>query len=123
MKLSHLRKIIALCAAIAVMCAATCKASHAAEAEIQVYVSLPWLSSMARFIVGTTIKIRQALAWNQAGELRNASRPPKGAVVIALDPHDAARFGLSRGDAGNAAVKPVGSSVSEPAYAENFLRA
>jgi hypothetical protein len=73
--------------------------SYAAQAERTVYASLPWLSGMARFIVGTTMKIQPASTWSASGELRPV-KLPKGASVIALDPLDASRMGLVKGDGG-----------------------
>jgi hypothetical protein len=65
-----------------------------------VYATLPWITSMARFIVGSTIKIEPLTAWNETGVLRNIRRVPTGAAVIALDPLDAKRHGLAAGRAG-----------------------
>jgi len=76
------------------------KISYAAEAERVVYASLPWLASMASFIVGPTMKIQSVSVWNSSGELRVPRRPPQGSTIIALDPQDASRLGLVRGEAG-----------------------
>jgi len=74
--------------------------SYAAETEQVVYASLPWLSSMASFIVGPTIKIRSVSTWSASGELRVSKKPPKGSTIIALDPMDASRLGLVQGEPG-----------------------
>jgi hypothetical protein len=55
---------------------------------------------MARFIVGTTMKIQPASSWAQNGALRNSRKPPGDATVIALDPLDAARLNLKPGQKG-----------------------
>jgi hypothetical protein len=68
--------------------------------ETPVYATLPWITSMARFIVGSTIKIEPLTAWNGTGTLKNLHRVPNNAAVIALDPLDAKRHGLSAGRAG-----------------------
>jgi hypothetical protein len=58
-----------------------------------VYASLPWLSGIARFIVGTTIKVQSASVWNSSGNLvAPRAKPPADASVIALDPKDAGRL-------------------------------
>ena len=74
--------------------------SRASEAGQAVYVSLPWMSSMASFIVGTTMSVHSVSTWNNSGELRVPRTPPKGSVVIALDPMDASRIGLVHGEPG-----------------------
>ena len=101
-----MKKIILRLCAFAVVCAMlsgvlfTAMPARAAEPGMTVYASLPWLSGMARFIVGTTIKIQSASAWNSSGELRIPRKLSKNSTVIALDPQDASRFGLVRGEAG-----------------------
>ncbi|MDR1651262.1 MAG: hypothetical protein LBR87_05700 [Synergistaceae bacterium] len=70
-------------------------------AEIpSVYASQPWLAGMARFIVGTTMRIVSASVWNSSGTLRVPRRVPQGASLIALDPADAGRFGFAAGQPG-----------------------
>lgn len=68
-----------------------------APAPVAVYTTLPWLTEMSRFIVGTTVKILPLTDWGGSGALKTLRRPPQGAVVIALDPKDAARYGLKPG--------------------------
>jgi hypothetical protein len=65
-----------------------------------VYTTLPWITSMARFIVGSTIDIHPLSVWNGTGALRNVRRVPNDGIVIALDPSDAQRYGLKPGRAG-----------------------
>jgi hypothetical protein len=85
------------CAVCAIMCAGTLRAE---ETPPVIYASLPWLSGVARFIVGTTIDIQEASQWNASGALRIPRKLPQGAALVALDPADAARFGISRGEEG-----------------------
>jgi hypothetical protein len=94
-----MRGLVVAAAIIASLVCFSSLRSDAAESPVVVYTSLPWLSGMARFIVGTTMKVQSASQWNAAGELRSSGRIPAGAKVIALDPQDAARLGPSRGDA------------------------
>ena len=105
MKLPNITKIVALICFIAVYSAVMAGflppgVSQAAAEEQIVYVSLPWLASMARFIVGSTVRIQSVSVWNASGELRVSRRPPNGSVIIALDPLDASRLGLVRGEEG-----------------------
>ncbi|MDR1019719.1 MAG: hypothetical protein LBL73_03090 [Synergistaceae bacterium] len=65
-----------------------------------VYVTLPWITGMARFIVGSTINVYPLSAWNETGTLKNVRRVPGDAPVIALDPLDAKRYGLEAGRLG-----------------------
>jgi hypothetical protein len=55
---------------------------------------------MARFIVGSTMKIQPVATWNASGVLRTARKLPQNATVIALDPIDALKFGISKGQEG-----------------------
>lgn len=68
--------------------------SFAADQTPSAYTTSPWLSSMSQFIVGTTIKIQPLSHWSEDGRLVPARRPQSGGAVIALDPKDAARYGL-----------------------------
>lgn len=68
-----------------------------APAPVAVYTTQPWLTQMSRFIVGTTVKILPLTDWSESGALKTLRRPPQGAIVIALDPKDAARYGLKPG--------------------------
>ena len=105
MKLPSLKKFTASYYIVAVLCAVLVGLLppsgilHAAETGQVVHASLPWLASMASFIVGPTIKIQSVSAWNASGELRVSRRPPNDSIVIALDPLDASRLGLVRGEA------------------------
>jgi hypothetical protein len=65
-----------------------------------VYTTLPWITSMARFIVGSTIGIHPLSSWGETGALRNIRRVPNDGIVIALDPSDAKGYGLKPGRAG-----------------------
>ena len=106
MKLPSLEKFAAICCVTTVLCMVLAgflppsEISYAAETEQVVYVSLPWLSSMAGFIAGSTIKIQSVSTWNASGELRVSKKPPKNSTIIALDPLDSSRLGFIRGDAG-----------------------
>jgi hypothetical protein len=53
------------------------------------------MTNMARFIVGSTMKIQPMSSWNDLGVLKIAKRLPKDAVIIALDPKDAEKYGLA----------------------------
>jgi hypothetical protein len=66
----------------------------AAEPVITIQTTLPWLGSMARFIVGSTINIQQVASWTDAGALKTPRRIPRNIPTIALDPADAAAFGF-----------------------------
>jgi hypothetical protein len=73
----------------------------AAQGEVpSVYVTLPWITGMARFIVGSTIKLQPLSVWNETGTLKSIRRVPNDAPVIALDPLDAKRYGLETGRPG-----------------------
>ena len=106
MKLPYLKKFAALCFVVIAFYMVLAgflppyEISHAAGTEQIVYVSLPWLSSMAGFIAGSTIKIQSVSTWNASGELRVSKKPPKNSTIIALDPLDSSRLGFIRGDAG-----------------------
>jgi hypothetical protein len=52
---------------------------------------------MARFIVGSTMKIHPMSSWNNSGSLKTLRRAPRNAIVIALDPSDAEKYGLKPG--------------------------
>ncbi|MDR1943516.1 MAG: hypothetical protein LBQ19_01710, partial [Synergistaceae bacterium] len=65
-----------------------------------VYATLPWITNMAGFIVGSTMKVQPLSSWNESGALRTLRRVPQDAAVIALDPEDARRYGL-KPDRGN----------------------
>jgi hypothetical protein len=67
-----------------------------AESVPVVYTTLPWMTKMARFIAGSTMKVRPMSSWNDNGSLKIARNTPRDAVVIALDPHDAEKFGLEK---------------------------
>jgi hypothetical protein len=84
-----------LCAACMIVGAGM---SRAAETPEVIYVSLPWLAGATRFIVGSTIDIQEASSWNASGALRIPKKLPQEARVVALDPTDASRFGMARGD-------------------------
>jgi hypothetical protein len=73
---------------------------HAAETPPVIYASLPWLADVTRFIVGSTADIREASLWNASGALRIPRKLPRGAQLVALDPADASRFGMARGETG-----------------------
>jgi hypothetical protein len=91
----RLAKIIApLCVAALMMHGPV----YAADTVPAVYASLPWLSGIARFIVGTTIKIQSASVWNSSGAVTAPRLKLRDAPLIALDPKDAARLGFAIGD-------------------------
>jgi hypothetical protein len=73
---------------------------RAAETPPVIYASLPWLAGVTRFIVGTTASVQEASLWNASGALRISKKLPQGALVVALDPADASRFGMVRGETG-----------------------
>jgi hypothetical protein len=75
-------------------------ASGATAEPPSVYVTLPWMTGMARFIVGSTIKVQSLSAWSETGALKSVRRVQPGAHVIALDPLDAKRYGLEAGRQG-----------------------
>lgn len=70
--------------------------AFAADFPPLVYVTQPWLTSMARFIVGSTMTVQPLFAWSQSGTMLTLRRPSSGIPVIALDPIDASRYGLKR---------------------------
>jgi hypothetical protein len=82
------------CAVCAIAGAGTLRA---AETPRTVYASLPWLAGVTHFIVGTTINVQEASQWNMSGALRIPKKLPQTATLIALDPADAARFGMVKG--------------------------
>ena len=86
-----------LCAVCAI---ASAGEACAAETPQMIYTSLPWLGGVTRFIVGTTANVQEASQWNASGALRIPKRLPQRATLIALDPVDAARFGMARGEEG-----------------------
>jgi hypothetical protein len=92
----YAKKTIPLFIAILAVCLLSAGAALCAAETPVVYTSLPWLSGMARFIVGATMKVQSSSSWSSSGELRVPRKPPKNATVIALDPLDASRLGLSR---------------------------
>ena len=49
---------------------------------------------MARFIAGTTIRIQPLTSWTETGTLRTLRKLERDAVVIALDPKDAAAHNI-----------------------------
>lgn len=69
-------------------------AASAAPPAPAVYVTSPWLASMAQFVVGTTINAQPLSAWSGDGRLSSVRKIPAGGDVIALDPKEAARYGL-----------------------------
>lgn len=73
-------------------------AATAAQGQQVVYTTLPWLSKMARFIAGATIKVQPIVQWKEDGALTRAIRNiPDSATIIALDPDDAKTYGFSTG--------------------------
>lgn len=83
--------------------ALSCSAAtlHAAEAPpVTVDVTLPWLSEMARFIVGSTMQVRPLTAWDAQKGTKALRRVEKDALIIALDPKDGARHGVTKGRKG-----------------------
>jgi hypothetical protein len=61
---------------------------------VTVCTTLPWITSMAQFIAGSTIRIQPLTTWTDAGTLRTLRRPDRSAIVIALDPKDALIGGI-----------------------------
>ena len=82
-------------ASAAFFCVPSIAVCAPAQAAPDVYTTLPWITSMARFIVGSTLNIRPLSSWTEAGTLRNARRVPDDGVLIALDPSDARRYNIS----------------------------
>ncbi|MDR3355297.1 MAG: hypothetical protein LBO21_09675 [Synergistaceae bacterium] len=72
-------------------------ACQAAEAPLKIQTTLPWLESVARFIVGATAEIKSVSWWTEAGSLRSPRRIARDVPTIALDPRDAASFGFKDG--------------------------
>ncbi|MDR1481378.1 MAG: hypothetical protein LBI74_01995 [Synergistaceae bacterium] len=83
-----------LAAAIFLWLAVECSA---AEKTIKIQTTLPWLESMARFIVGATAEINSISWWTDAGTLRSPRRIARDMPTIALDPRDAVSFGFKNG--------------------------
>lgn len=65
-----------------------------------VYTTLPWITAMAQFVAGTTIKIQPVTSWTDTGTLRTLRKPAQDWTVISLDPADAKRFGMTKGRKG-----------------------
>ncbi len=55
---------------------------------------------MTQFIVGTTLNVQPLSAWSAEGRLLSVRKPQAGTTVIALDPKDAARYGIGAGRSG-----------------------
>jgi hypothetical protein len=66
----------------------------AAEKPIKIQTTLPWLESVARFIVGATAEVHSISWWTDTGALRSPRRIARDIPTIALDPRDAASFGF-----------------------------
>jgi hypothetical protein len=100
------KKLRCVCLCLMTFLACTCPLiadageARAAETPPVIYASLPWLAGVTRFIVETTADIQEASQWNASGALRIPKKLPKGTQVIALDPIDASRFGMARGEEG-----------------------
>lgn len=62
-----------------------------------VSTTLPWITSVSRFLVGTTINIEPLNTWAPNGTLKR-SRARTMDTVIALDPKDASSVGMSADD-------------------------
>lgn len=75
-------------------------AQGAPQAVTTVHTTLPWITSIARFIAVSTIRIQPLTTWTETGTLRTVRKPERGAVIIALDPKDAAAHGI-RNDSPN----------------------
>ena len=98
MKRTDLKKYAhAMLAAVLLTLSAT--ACLAAEPRT-VSTTLPWLTSMARFIVGSTIHIQPLSKWEANGNLQSVRKPQADSIVIALDPRDAKEHNLAAGSKG-----------------------
>lgn len=78
---------------------ATAAALPAAADVPAVYTTSQWLSNMARFIVGATVKVQPLSSWNADGKLVMTKKLP-AATCVALDPVDAASFNMKDGRKG-----------------------
>lgn len=82
--------------AILLFAALAFTASFAAELTVpELRTSQPWLASMARFLVGSTAKVRSLRVWTPTGDLRRDRGAAGDFDVIALDPIDASDAGVS----------------------------
>ena len=88
------------CALLAVLLLMLSAASGLTAEPKTVHTTLPWLTSMARFIVGSTIRIQPLSKWGPGGNLQSVRKPQSDSVVIALDPRDAAKHSLAAGRKG-----------------------
>ncbi|MDR1472517.1 MAG: hypothetical protein LBS75_08325 [Synergistaceae bacterium] len=88
--------------ALAVLVLLFASSAHASVAPPArpVFVTIPWLSGIARFIVGTTTAVQPLASWAPDGSLRASKRMPQNPTVIAIDPEDAARYNLKPGQKG-----------------------
>lgn len=68
---------------------------------LKVQTTLPWITSMSKFIVGTTVQIVPIAVWNESGALKNLRKPDHNIPVISLDPRDSLTLG----------IKPEGKNV------------
>ena len=62
---------------------------------LELWVTSPWLGLMARFIGGAHATVHSLRTWAEDGRLVGASRPSPAGLVVALDPGEAADYGLS----------------------------
>lgn len=94
--MTRIRSAALLALASILFFGACARAASSPIGQTTVCTTQPWMTSMASFIAGTTIDILPLRSWTQTGTLRSLRRAPNGAVVIALDPKDAAACGISR---------------------------
>lgn len=87
-------------ALLAALLLALFAATAPAGEPITVNTTLPWLTSMARFIVGSTIHIQPLSKWGPNGNIQSVRKPQAGSIVIALDPRDAKKHSLAAGSNG-----------------------
>lgn len=63
------------------------------DETLSVCTTQPWITSIARFLAGTTLKVIPLSSWTENGGLRR-TRAKADAPVIVLDPKDARAFGI-----------------------------
>lgn len=92
-----MRRASAIFAIIAAIFFSSRSYAFAADEAPSACFTQPWMSGIASFLVGTTVKVVPLNSWAQNGALKRASRRPPGAPIIALDPKDAVANGASLG--------------------------
>lgn len=70
-------------------------ASHGADPIPVIRATQPWMSAMARFLVGGTAVVRPVLNWDASGAAKRARNIRRDDETIALDAQDAREAGVT----------------------------